>query len=137
MFKHVPLKANRSLSFIAIAAMFMLFAWGAVAQHESEEPRLFYYAGEAVVIARNRIEIKYRGAGCIGQFEGFLRQNGSKLVAESDHEMSDLFCLISILEDENGALHLEQGPGCSAYHGAKCSLSGTVYPVDELPDYIR
>jgi hypothetical protein len=89
-----------------------------------------------VIITGNRIEVRYRGAACIGQFDGFLRQEGPNLVAESDYEMGDRLCLITISEDQDGALHLEQGTGCSAYHGARCSLSGTVYPVDDLPKYI-
>ena len=89
-----------------------------------------------VIITGNRIEVRYRGAACIGHFEGFLRQEGSNLVAESDYDMGETLCLITMSEDQDGALHLKQGPGCSAYHGARCSLSGIVYPVDDLPEYI-
>ena len=126
----------RAISSMAMAAIIMLSGWTAVAQQEGDNQRLYYHEGGVVIITGNRIEVRYRGAACIGQFEGFLRQEGPNLVAESDYEMGDTLCLITISEDQDGALHLKQGPGCSAYHGARCSLSGTVYPVDDLPEYI-
>lgn len=126
----------RAIIRIATSAILTLSGWGAVAQQESDERRLYYNDGGLVIVTGNRIEVRYRGAACIGQFEGFLRQDGSNLVAESDYDMGDTLCLITISENQDGALHLEQGTGCSDYHGARCSLSGTVYPVDDLSEYI-
>ena len=136
MRRHISPKACRAIIPMALSALFMLSGWSAVAQQDRDEQRLYYHEGGVVIITGNRIEVRYRGAACIGQFEGFLRQEGSNLIAESDYDMGETLCLITISEDQDGALHLEQGPGCSAYHGARCSLSGTVYPDDDLPEYI-
>lgn len=136
MRKHISPKVCRAIIRMAMSAIFILSGWSAVAQQESDEQRLYYHEGGVVIITGNRIEVRYRGAACIGQFEGLLRREGPNLVAESDYLMGARDCLITIAEDKNGALHLQQGPGCSDYHGARCSLSGTVYPVDDLPEYI-
>jgi hypothetical protein len=136
MRRNISPKACRAIIRMAMSAIIMLNGWTAVAQQEPDDQRLYYHEGGVVIISGNRIEVRYRGAACIGQFEGLLRQEGPNLVAESDYFMGARDCLITIAEDKDGALHLQQGPGCSDYHGARCSLSGTVYPVDNLPEHI-
>lgn len=136
MRRHLSPKGCHAVGLMAVAAMFMLSGWSAFAQQESDEQRLYYHDGRLVIITGNRIEVRYRGAACIGQFEGFLHQEGPNLVAESDYLLGARDCSITIAQDKDGALRLQQGPGCSDHHGARCSLSGTVYPVDDLPEYI-
>lgn len=134
-----PLRtANRTgtQSFLMMAVMFALHCSTAIAQSSGEEPQLYYHTGRIVVITGTRVEIRYSGSACIARFDGFLREEGSSLVAESGYAIGDTICLLTFTEDADGALNIQQGPGCSDYHGFRCSLSGTVYLVDDLPEYI-
>lgn len=78
--------------------------------------------GLEVTFRKDQAEITYAGHLCIGHLEGHVekRSTGLFIVAEN--------CEISLSLRDDGGLDLDQGPGCSWYHGARCSLSGVVYP---------
>lgn len=79
--------------------------------------------GLTLTIRKDQAEIFYAGHLCIGHLEdGRIekRSAGLFIVAEN--------CEIALTLREDGGLDLDQGPGCTWYHGARCSLSGRVYP---------
>jgi hypothetical protein len=78
--------------------------------------------GLEVTFRKDQAEITYAGDLCIGHLEGHVekRSTGWFIAAEN--------CEISLSLRDDGGLDLDQGPGCTWYHGARCSLSGLVYP---------
>lgn len=79
--------------------------------------------GLELTIRKDQAEIFYAGYLCIGHLEdGRIekRSTGLFIVAED--------CEITVTLQEDGGVNLRQGYGCSTYHGARCSLSGSVYP---------
>lgn len=79
-------------------------------------------SGLEVTFSKDQAEITYAGHLCIGHLEGHVekRSTGWFIVAEN--------CEISLSLRDDGGLDLDQGPGCTTYHGARCNLSGLVYP---------
>lgn len=78
--------------------------------------------GLEVTFRENQAEITYAGHLCIGHLEGQVekRSTGLFIVAEN--------CEINLTLQEDGGVNLRQGFGCTNYHGARCNLSGSVYP---------
>ncbi len=73
-----------------------------------------------VVIDYPMVGITYTGQGCIGQLDAELQeQPGSISFVGED-------CTIEVTKLGPFDFSLDQGPGCSYYHGAECSLSGYV-----------
>ena len=78
--------------------------------------------GLFITFEKDRASVFYGGRLCIGDFEGQVeKRSDGFFVVGSD-------CEIALTLQEDGGLNLQQGPGCSAWHGARCSLSGLVYP---------
>ena len=73
------------------------------------------------------VEISYASQRCFGHFTGHITDHGSYLTAIAS-EYADLApnCVFTITPDGENAYRIEQGFGCSAFHGAACSLSGRV-----------
>ena len=78
--------------------------------------------GLFITFQKDRASVFYGGRLCIGDFEGQVekRSDGFFVVGRD--------CEIALTLQADGGLNLQQGPGCSAWHGARCSLSGLVYP---------
>ena len=78
--------------------------------------------GLEVTFRKDQAEITYAGHLCIGHLEGQVekRSTGLFIVAEN--------CEVSLSLRDDDSLDLDQGQGCTTYHGARCSLSGLVYP---------
>jgi hypothetical protein len=53
-----------------------------------------------------------------------------------DYSMGSTVCRITITEGEDGSITLEEEQACIAYHGLRCSFTGVVFPVADLPEYI-
>lgn len=78
--------------------------------------------GLEVTFRKEQAEITYAGHLCIGHMEGHVEKRSTSLFIVAEN------CEISLSLGDDGGLDLEQGPGCTAYHGARCNLSGLVYP---------
>lgn len=78
--------------------------------------------GLSITFLKDQASVIYTGRLCIGDFEGQVekRSDGFFVVGRD--------CEIALMLQADGGLNLQQGPGCSAWHGARCSLSGVVYP---------
>lgn len=76
--------------------------------------------GLTVVIDAGFVGVTYTGQGCIGAFDGKIREDagGISFVGQG--------CSIAVTKLGPFDFSLDQGPGCSDYHGAACSLSGYV-----------
>ena len=136
MHRHFSHTACRTLALMAMPAMFILTSWSATAQQQRDEQRLYYNDGGVVIISGDRIEVRYRSRACVAQFDGFLLRDGEKMIAESDYSMGSTLCRLNITEREDGALVLAEEQACIAYHGLRCSFTGVVFPVEDLPEYI-
>ena len=136
MRKRISPMACRAIIRIAMSAIFMLSGWSAVAQQQRDEQQLYYHDGGVVIITGDRIEVRYRSRACVAQFDGFLLRDGEKMIAESDYSMGSTLCRLNITEREDGALVLAEEQACIAYHGLRCSFTGVVFPVEDLPEYI-
>jgi hypothetical protein len=136
MNRHFSHKSCRALILMALPMMFILSSWSAIAQQQRDEQQLYYNQGGVVIITGDRIEVRYRSRACVAQFDGFLLRDGEKMIAESDYSMGSTICRVNITEREDGALVLAEEQACIAYHGLRCSFTGVVFPVDDLPEYI-
>jgi hypothetical protein len=136
MNRHFSHKSCRALILMALPMMFILSSWSAIAQQQRDEQQLYYNQGGVVIITGDRIEVRYRSRACVAQFDGFLLRDGEKMIAESDYSMGGTICKVNITEREDGALVLAEEQACIAYHGLRCSFTGVVFPVDDLPEYI-
>lgn len=136
MHRHFSHTGCHALLFIALLMMFMLSSWHAIAQQQRDEQQLYYNQGGVVIITGDRIEVRYRSRACVAQFDGFLLRDGEKMIAESDYSMGSTLCRLNITEREDGALVLAEEQACIAYHGLRCSFTGVVFPVEDLPEYI-
>ncbi len=76
--------------------------------------------GLSVVIDDGLVGVTVTEPGCIGSFDGEMREdsNGISFVGDG--------CTISVTKLGAFDFSMEQGRGCSDYHGARCSLSGYV-----------
>jgi hypothetical protein len=78
--------------------------------------------GLEVTFSKDKAEITYAGHLCIGHLEGHVEKRSTGLFIVGEN------CEISLSLGDDDGLDLDQGTGCSKYHGASCSLSGHVYP---------
>lgn len=76
--------------------------------------------GLSVVIAGESVGITVTEAGCIGQFDGVVREDESVTAFVGDG------CTIDVTKLGPFDFSMDQGPGCSNYHGAACSFTGYV-----------
>ena len=136
MNRHFSHTSCRALILLALPMMFILSSWSAIAQQQRDEQQLYYNQGGVVIITGDRIEVRYRSRACVAQFDGFLLRDGEKMIAESDYSMGSTVCRITITEGEDGSITLEEEQACIAYHGLRCSFTGVVFPVADLPEYI-
>jgi hypothetical protein len=129
-------RAVVALQWFVVAATLVLVSGPLAAQKLDDEQHLYYHQGGIVIITGSRIEISYRSSFCVAEFSGFLLHDGNTTVAESDYSMGSTVCRVEITEREDGALVLAEEQACIAYHGLRCSFTGVVFPVDDLPEYI-
>lgn len=95
-----------------------------VGQSLAQGSLLGSYSNDGLFITfdKDRASVFYGGRLCIGDFEGqVVKRSGNFFVIGRD-------CEIALTLQADGGLNLQQGAGCSAWHGARCSLSGLVYP---------
>ena len=76
------------------------------------------------------VEITYGSQNCIGEFSGNITNHGSYLTAVDLNGAGFASeCIFTIIPDGENAYRIEQGVGCTGYHGAFCELSGRVEKV--------
>lgn len=76
--------------------------------------------GLTVVIDEGLVGVTYTGQGCIGAFDGEMREEAGSISFVGQG------CSISVTKLGPFDFSMDQGPGCSDYHGAACGLSGYV-----------
>jgi hypothetical protein len=76
--------------------------------------------GLTVVIEQGLVGVTYTGQGCIGAFDGEMREEAGSI------SFIGQGCSISVTKLGPFDFNMDQGPGCSDYHGAACGLSGYV-----------
>lgn len=76
--------------------------------------------GLNVVIDDGLVGVTYTGQGCIGAFDGEMREEAGRISFVGQG------CSISVTKLGPFDFSMDQGPGCSDYHGGACSLSGYV-----------
>lgn len=76
--------------------------------------------GLTVVIDEALVGVTYTGQGCIGAFDGEMRENAGNISFVGEG------CSISVTKLGPFDFSMDQGAGCSDFHGAACSLSGYV-----------
>lgn len=74
----------------------------------------------SVVIDRGLVGVTVAEQGCLGAFDGELREDADSVSFVGDG------CTIFVTKLGPFDFSMEQGRGCSDYHGASCSLSGYV-----------
>ena len=77
------------------------------------------------------VEISYASQQCIGEFRGKVIDNGGYLIAfDTDSTALATTCTFKISPAGENAYRIQQGKGCSPYHGATCNLSGRVVKAE-------
>lgn len=108
---------------ILIVLMFLVAAiQAAYAQAVGE----YQANGLTLILGSEKARITYMGERCIGDFSGdVIRQHDRIMLVAPTAELSPE-CVFTLTADQHGTIIIEQGEGCTTYHGAECSLSGTV-----------
>ena len=76
--------------------------------------------GLKVVIDSGLVGITYTGQGCIGSFDAKMQEQSGRI------SFVGVGCTIGVTKLGPFDFSMDQGPGCSYYHGSACSLSGYV-----------
>ncbi|QFU09859.1 hypothetical protein PARPLA_00578 [Rhodobacteraceae bacterium THAF1] len=66
-----------------------------------------------------------KGRGCLGEIQGRVDElsNGNWTVSTAEFGQS---CKVTMKQDGPLSYIVDQGPGCSSFHGAACGFSGYV-----------
>lgn len=113
---------------LAVAVMFPIFGFAQMASAEpipAGEYRGFGDGAEmSMSITGNEFSISIAAAGCVGYAEGLHRPFSDKIWVA---RVTDGFeaCEITITDDGDH-YRIEQGDGCTYFHGASCGFSGQV-----------
>lgn len=76
--------------------------------------------GLSVVIEGELVGITVSEPGCLGQFDALVRKQADRISFVGEG------CTIDVTKLGPFDFSMEQGPGCSDYHGAACGFSGYV-----------
>lgn len=116
----IKLSPSRVFAVAYVAACAASFATASFAQDSFGTN--YGGSGLQLIIDGSQATILYSGELCTGFFEGRLviNKHGASVIGEE--------CEIAIHVREDGSLDLQQGIGCTTYHGARCSLTGIVMP---------
>lgn len=117
---------------LAVAIMFPIFGFAQMASAEpipAGEYRGFGDGAEmSMSITGNEFRISIAAAGCLGYAEGLHDQQddqqGNKVWVARVTDGYEA-CEITITDDGDH-YRIEQGDGCTYFHGASCSFSGQV-----------
>lgn len=83
--------------------------------------------GLTLILGSEKARITYMGERCIGDFSGdVIRQHDRIMLVDLTAELSPE-CVFTLTGGQHGTIIIEQGEGCTTYHGAECSLSGQVH----------
>lgn len=79
-----------------------------------------------LMLGVEKARITYIGERCIGDFTGRVTRHSDRMtLSDPNYELAPE-CVFTLTERASGGIGIEQGSGCTAYHGAACSLTGTV-----------
>ena len=76
--------------------------------------------GLSVVIKGELVGVTVSEPGCLGQFDAMMREESDRISFVGEG------CTIAVTKLGPFDFSMEQGPGCSSYHGAACGFSGYV-----------
>lgn len=83
------------------------------------------YEDGAAIVDGDDVLLTITADGCLGQAEGVLTAAEDGALTFSGTEESEGFtCEISIKPQGRFGFIVEQGEGCSAFHGASCGFDG-------------
>lgn len=79
-----------------------------------------------LMLGDEKARITYIGERCIGDFTGRVTRHSDRITLSDPNSELAPECVFTLTESASGGIEIEQGVGCTAYHGAACSLSGVV-----------
>jgi uncharacterized protein YecT (DUF1311 family) len=116
--------------FVYLTSTTIVTQEAAASEHEGAEYTRDTTVGiHTMWLTDTKVEILYASQECIGDFTGLITDHGSYLTAVDPNPALAPECVFTITPDGENAYLIEQGMGCTAYHGAACHLSGRVEKV--------
>lgn len=112
-------------SLACVLTLCFLTASSAAAETLLKDGKYESYEGGAAIVNGNDVLLTIAADGCLGQAEGMLTAAEDGALTFSGTEESEGFiCEMSITPKGKFGFIVEQGEGCSAYHGASCGFDG-------------
>ena len=89
----------------------------------------YFQDGLTLVLGGEKARITYIGPRCIADFTGRVTRHSDRIILSDPNMDVAPGCIVTLTQNNSGSVTIEQGLGCTAYHGAACSLSGEVQPL--------
>ena len=89
----------------------------------------YFQDGLTLVLGGEKARITYIGPRCIADFTGRVTRHSGRIILSDPNMDVAPGCIVTLTQNNSGSVTIEQGLGCTAYHGAACSLSGEVQPL--------
>ncbi|WP_340261042.1 lysozyme inhibitor LprI family protein [Roseobacter sp. HKCCA0882] len=126
-------RLNPTAIFFVLSLVLFGAPQAAANQHEWQT----YYGGDtdetlSLRLGQNRARIIIGSERCLGEFWGVVTRHSDHISLTDPNPRGRLLapeCEFELWPLINGGYRIEQGNGCTAYHGAMCDLSGVVSPV--------
>ena len=130
-------RLNPTAIFFVLSLVLFGAPQAAANQHEWQT----YYGGDtdetlSLRLGQNRARIIIGSERCLGEFWGVVTRHSDHISLTDPNPRGRLLapeCEFELWPLINGGYRIEQGNGCTAYHGAMCDLSGVVSPVIASP----
>lgn len=123
------MRLSRAIIVLCFALSSVLSS-GSVASAE-EFATVKYEGGNlTLMLGDEKARITYIGERCIGDFTGRISRHSDRITLSDPNSELAPECVFTLTESASRGIGIEQGNGCTAYHGAACSLAGEVHRVN-------
>lgn len=115
-------------------AIVLIFQFAAIQGAQAQELGEYHADGLTLILGSEKARIIYMGKRCVGDFTGRVVKHSDRITLSDPNTELAPECVVTLREVDPGTVVIEQGQGCTAYHGAACSISGTVHRIQPNGD---
>lgn len=110
-------------------AIVLISQFAAIQGAQAQELGEYRADGLSLILGHEKARITYMGERCIGDFTGRVVRHSDRITLSDPNTELAPECVVTLREVDPGTVVIEQGIGCTAYHGAACSISGAVHRI--------
>lgn len=107
--------------------IFFVSMFALIKAAEAQAVGEYNQGGLTLVLGDDKARITYMGERCIGDFTGYVTKYHDRITLSDPNAELSPECIFTLIVDQHESIIIDQGQGCTTYHGAECSLSGVVY----------